>query len=230
MIAENRERMNEGLLVHNLTKALRGTKVLRNLSFDQPKGSIYGISGDNGAGKSTLLKILASVLVPDGGLVSFSGIPLSGRAGWRSLIGYVPQEVALDDRLRVRETLEFWAAVRGMPTSIRREIVETAASDPLVSDFVDKALRECSGGMARRTSLVVGLFGDPALLLLDEPFSGADAHSRSLMMERLRHLRDRGRTILIASHVENTLSTLCDRVLHLEGGHFPEVDTSAPIR
>ena len=134
--------MNEGLTVRNLTKAMRGTQVLRNLSFDQPKGSIYGISGDNGAGKSTLLKILASVLVPDGGLVSFSGIPLSSKADWRSLIGYVPQEVALDDRLRVRETLEFWVAVRGMPASIRRQIVESAKTDPLISDFVNKPIRE----------------------------------------------------------------------------------------
>ncbi|HHX18823.1 MAG TPA: ABC transporter ATP-binding protein [Clostridiaceae bacterium] len=222
--------MNEGLTVRNLTKAMRGTQVLRNLSFDQPKGSIYGISGDNGAGKSTLLKILASVLVPDGGLVSFSGIPLSSKADWRSLIGYVPQEVALDDRLRVRETLEFWVAVRGMPASIRRQIVESAKTDPLISDFVNKPIRECSGGMARRASLVVGLFGDPALLLLDEPFSGADARSRAMMMERLWHLRSRGRTVLIASHVENTLTALCDRVLHLENGHFPEINIGAPTR
>ncbi len=222
--------MNEGLTVRNLIKTMRGAQVLRNLSFDQPKGTIYGISGDNGAGKSTLLKILASVLIPDGGHVSFSGIPLSDKAQWRSLIGYVPQELALDDRLRVRETLAFWAAVRGMPASIRREIVKTAVTDPLISDFVDKPIGECSGGMARRASLVVGLFGDPALLLLDEPFSGADARSRAMMMDRLRHLRDRGRTILIASHVENTLSALCDHVLHLEGGHFTNVDISAPIQ
>jgi len=152
--------MNEGLTVRNLRKAMRGTEVLKNLSFDQPTGSIYGISGDNGAGKSTLLKILASVLIPDGGHVSFLGIPLSDKAEWRSLIGYVPQELALDDRLRVRETIEFWAAVRGMPVSIRKAIVKSAMADPLISDFVNKPIRECSGGMARRASLVVGLFGD----------------------------------------------------------------------
>lgn len=216
--------MNEGLYVRNLTKTLRGTQVLKNLSFEQPKGTIYGISGDNGAGKSTFLKILASVLIPDGGHVSFSGVDLSNKAQWRSLIGYVPQEVALDDRLRVRETLAFWAAVRGMPASTRRAIVESAKGDPLIADFIDKPIRECSGGMARRASLVVGLFGDPALLLLDEPFSGADARSRTLMMERLQHLRDRNRTILVASHVETTLATLCDRVLHLKDGYFHNVD------
>lgn len=222
--------MNEGLTVRNLSKAMRGTEVLKNLSFDQPRGSIYGISGDNGAGKSTLIKILASVLIPDGGHISFSGIPISDKAQWRSLIGYVPQELALDDRLRVRETLEFWVAVRGMPAPIRRAILETAVNDPLISDFIDKPIRECSGGMARRASLVVGLFGDPAVLLLDEPFSGADARSRAMMMDRLRHLRERGRTILIASHIENTLTTLCDRVLQLEDGHFPDVGISAPTR
>lgn len=212
---------DEGLRVRDLMKTLQGTQILKGLSFEQPKGTIYGISGDNGAGKSTLLKILASVLSPDGGRVSFSGVELSHSVRWRSLIGYVPQEIALDDRLRVRETLEFWVAVRGMPASIRKQIVACAKTDPLISDFIEKPIRECSGGMARRASLVVGLFGDPELLLLDEPFAGADVRSRAMMMERLHHLRERGRTVLIASHVETTLTTLCDRVLHLEDGHFP---------
>ncbi|HNZ62841.1 MAG TPA: ABC transporter ATP-binding protein [Bacillota bacterium] len=217
----NLKQSYEGLQVCGLTKVLRGAAILNGLSFDQPRGSIYGIAGDNGAGKSTLLKIMASILPPDGGQVSFCGIALSETAGWRSLIGYVPQEIALDDRLRVRETIEFWLSVRGIPAPIRKQIVKTAKSDPLISDFLDKPIRECSGGMARRVSLVVGLLGDPVLLLLDEPFAGADTRSRTMMMDRLRHLRSRGRTILLASHVEATMTNLCDRVMRLEDGHFP---------
>lgn len=204
------------LTVRGLSKRWAAHHVLSNVSFLQPAGSILGISGDNGAGKSTLLKILATVLPRDEGEVFFSGISLDDRSKWRSLTGYVPQELALDERLRVRETLSFWSAARGFSKEERKQFLEVASQDPLISDFLDKPIRECSGGMARRVSLIVGLLGDPMLILLDEPFAGADRHSRTLMMERLDLLRARGRTILVSSHEDGVLESLCDSILRIE--------------
>ncbi len=206
------------LTVHGLNKSWSAYKALRDLSFEQPEGTILGIAGDNGAGKSTLLKVLASVLSRDSGEIHFRGVSLDDRLRWRAMIGYVPQELALDDRLRVRETLSFWAAARGFSRSGRKGFLEMAATDPLVSGFLEKPIRECSGGMARRVSLIVGLLGDPLLLLLDEPFAGADRDSRELIKGRLDLLRSRGRTILVASHEEEILITLCNRVLTLQDG------------
>ncbi len=206
------------LTVRGLNKSWSAYKALRDVSFKQPEGTILGIAGDNGAGKSTLLKVLASVLSRDSGEIHFQGISLDDRRRWRAMTGYVPQELALDDRLRVRETLLFWAAARGFSKSGRKAFLEVAARDPLVSGFLEKPIRECSGGMARRVSLIVGLLGDPLLLMLDEPFAGADRDSRELIKGRLDLLRSRGRTILVASHEEEILSTLCNRVLTLQDG------------
>ncbi len=206
------------LTVRGLNKSWSADKALCDLSFKQPEGTILGIAGDNGAGKSTLLKILASVLSRDSGEIHFRGVSLDDRSRWRAMIGYVPQELALDDRLRVRETLLFWAAAQGFSRSSRKYFLDTAATDPLVAGFLNKPIRECSGGMARRVSLIVGLLGDPLLLLLDEPFAGADGDSRELIKGRLDLLRSRGRTILVASHEQEILTSLCDRVLTLQHG------------
>ncbi|HHU04545.1 MAG TPA: ABC transporter ATP-binding protein [Fastidiosipila sp.] len=214
MIKENKS--DQGLVVSSLSKSWAEHKVLDAVSFEQSLGTIFGLAGDNGAGKSTLLKILASVLSRDGGQVHFQGVSLDQRTHWRALTGYVPQDLALDERLKVRETLLFWAAARGFSLSERKRFLELAASDPLISGFLEKPIRECSGGMARRVSLIVGLLGDPLLVLLDEPFAGADRHSRQLILERLDLLRQRGRTILVSSHEEDILETLCEHVLYLE--------------
>ncbi|HHU07230.1 MAG TPA: ATP-binding cassette domain-containing protein, partial [Clostridiaceae bacterium] len=169
-------------------------------------------------GKSTLLKILASVLSRDAGQVFFQGTNLDNLSQWRKLIGYVPQELALDERLTVRENIRFWTALRGLEQREVRRILLTATEDRLVSDFLDKPIRECSGGMARRASLVIGLLTSPQLLLLDEPFSGADQDSRVIMLERLDSLRSHGSTILIASHDHDILMQICDHTFRLQRG------------
>jgi|LSQX01.2.fsa_nt_gb ABC-2 type transport system ATP-binding protein len=207
-----------GLTVQNLGKAWTNQKTLCDVSFEQAEGTIFGIAGDNGAGKSTLLKILASVLSRDKGEVVFRGISLDDLARWRPMIGYVPQELALDDRFSVRETLAFWAAARGFSREGRLRFLEIAVTDPLISGFLGKPIRECSSGMARRVSLIIGLLGDPLLLLLDEPFAGTDQDSRELILDRLALLRSRGRTILISGHEQELLGQLCDRVLLLRDG------------
>ncbi|NLB10793.1 MAG: ABC transporter ATP-binding protein [Clostridiaceae bacterium] len=209
---------SSGLLVEGLSKAWGAKQVFSGISFFQAAGTIFGIEGDNGAGKSTLLKILASVLSRDKGEVDFQGASLDNLSQWRSLIGYVPQELALDERLTVKENIRFWAALRGLEQREIRQIMLIAAEDRLVADFIDKPIKECSGGMARRASLVVGLLTSPQLLLLDEPFSGADQDSRLLMQKRLDFLRSQGSTILIASHDQDILKQICDHTLRLRQG------------
>lgn len=209
---------SSGLRVEGLSKVWGRKPVFTDISFSQPAGTIVGVEGDNGAGKSTLLKILASVLSRDAGQVFFRDISLDNLSRWRSLIGYVPQELALDERLTVKENIRFWAALRGSGKKEIRQILQAAAEDQLVADFLDKPIRESSGGMARRASLVIGLLTSPQLLLLDEPFSGADQDSRMQMLRRLDSLRSQGRTILIASHEHWILEEICDNILRLQQG------------
>lgn len=212
------------LIVRGLSKQWAAHKVLADISFQQPSGSILGIAGDNGVGKSTLLKILATVLSRDAGEAFFRGVSIDERGAWRAMTGYVPQELALDERLKVHETLSFWASARGFSKEEKKAVIAIARQDPLISSFLNKTIKECSGGMARRVSLIVGLLGDPMLLLLDEPFAGADQHSRGLMIERLDLLRSRGRTILVSSHEGEVLKALSDSILYLEGDQLTLVN------
>ena len=209
---------SSGLQVEGLSKSWRENTVFSDLSFSQKTGSIYGVSGDNGSGKSTLLKILASVLSRDKGQISFAGISLDDLSAWRPMIGYVPQELALDENLTVRENLRFWAALRGLSRQEIKEIIAQAKADQLVAEFLEKPIKKCSGGMARRASLLVGLLGSPSLILLDEPFAGADQGSRSLMLDHLSSLRTQGRTILVTSHEYGVLEQVCDQILYLQQG------------
>ncbi len=203
------------LIVRGLSKQWAAHKVLADISFQQPAGSILGIAGDNGVGKSTMLKILATVLSRDAGEAFFRGVSIDEQGAWRAMTGYVPQELALDERLKVHETLSFWASARGFSKEEKKAVIAIARQDPLISSFLN---------MARRVSLIVGLLGDPMLLLLDEPFAGADQHSRSLMIERLDLLRSRGRTILVSSHEGEVLKALSDSILYLEGDQLTLVN------
>ncbi len=209
---------HNGLVVERLSKSWGAHSVFSNISFTQPRGTIFGFKGENGSGKSTLLKIIAGIVPADEGEVRFESETQKNRMRWSSLIGYVPQELALDERFTVRETLLFWAAARGFPKSERKRWVTIAEQDPLISSFLSKKISECSGGMARRCSLLVGLLGDPPILLLDEPFAGADDASQDMMVERLKACRARGQVILVASHDATLIDNLCDRVLLLQKG------------
>lgn len=209
---------NNYLVVERLGKSWGAHPVFSNISFAQPRGTIFGFKGENGSGKSTLLKIIAGIVPADEGEVRFASETQNNRMRWSSLIGYVPQELALDERFTVRETLLFWAATRGFPKNERKRWVSIAEQDPLINSFLSKKINECSGGMARRCSLLVGLLGDPPILLLDEPFAGADDVSRDMMVERLKACRARGQVILVASHEATLIHNLCDRVLLLKNG------------
>ena len=209
---------NNDLVVERLSKSWGAHPVFSNISFIQPRGTIFGFKGENGSGKSTLLKIIAGIVPADEGEVRFESETQKNRMRWSSLIGYVPQELALDERFTVRETLLFWAAARGFPRNERKRWVTIAEQDPLISSFLSKKISECSGGMARRCSLLVGLLGDPPILLLDEPFAGADEASQDMMVERLKACRARGQVILVTSHDATLIDNLCDRVLLLQKG------------
>ncbi|NLL22891.1 MAG: ABC transporter ATP-binding protein [Tissierellia bacterium] len=206
------------LKVEDLSKSWGDHKVFSDISFEQPSGTIYGISGANGSGKSTLLKILASVLPRDKGRITFGSVSVDDHRAWRSMIGYVPQELALDGRLTVRENIKYWSALRGIPSSQIQHNLEVAKRDPLVSDFLDKQIRKCSGGMARRASMVIGLLGAPAILLLDEPFAGADEASQEIMIRQLEILKKDNRCILVTSHEFATLERISDKILYLNQG------------
>jgi ABC-2 type transport system ATP-binding protein len=207
--------------VDRLTKRFgitRGTEVVSNLTFNVPRGHIYGFIGPNGAGKTTTMRILATVLQPTCGKIRILSHDLKDTALIRGRIGYLPEMTALYDRLTVREYLEVFAYAYGIPSSKRKTVVDDAIELLDLGQAFGKIINSLSKGMKQRVALARCLIHDPALLLLDEPASGLDPHGRMEMRELLRELRSMGKTIFVSSHVLAELEDICDSLGIIERG------------
>ena len=191
--------------------ARRSGPALGPISLRIGEGEILGVRGPNGAGKSTLLGVMAGVLRPGRGKVSYA-------PGVRGHIGYVPQELSLYSSLTGLENLRFWALAAGLPSRLiparsrwlleRLELGEKGAQS--VSSY--------SGGMKRRLHLASALMLLPRLLLLDEPTVGADIRSVELILDMLKHLQGQGCAVALISHHDGELARVCSRLITLEQG------------
>jgi len=181
-----------------------------DLSID---GGFVGLIGHNGAGKSTCLKMLMGLLRPTEGAVKLHGVDVVASPDEaRKLLGAVPEEPALYDYLTAREFLAFVAEVRGASG-----IDEALELTGLGSD-ADRLIREYSQGMRRKTALAAALLGDPKVLVLDEALNGLDPPSAAIVKEALRARVARGTTVLLSTHVVETVAAVADRVVMLAHG------------
>lgn len=208
------------LAVLGLHKRLGGQQVLAGLSLQVDTGERLAIMGDNGTGKTSLMKILASVLKADRGQFSLDGLGNPMAKAWRQQSAYVPQELMLDPELSVAENLAFWSAMSPLTRAQRRSQYAEAVAHPLVRDFLEKKVKDCSGGMQRRAHMLAGLMGGRRLLLFDEPFTGADLQSQALMMEAMRRLSSEGSILVFTSHQADLAEALATRVLRLAEGRL----------
>jgi ABC-type multidrug transport system ATPase subunit len=203
--------------IDRVTKQYGKVKALDGVSFEVRPGEAVALWGANGAGKTTLLKAVI-------GLIDFQGeihidghdVRRSGKRARRS-VGYVPQETVFYD-WSVQATMEFYARLKKVdPTRIaplldRLGLVEHAT----------KQVSALSGGLKQRLALAIALLADPPVLLLDEPTANLDAQARADYLKQLSALRTEGRTVIFASHRQEEIDALADRVLVLEGGRLVE--------
>jgi ABC-type multidrug transport system ATPase subunit len=186
-------------------------------------GTFVGLIGHNGAGKSTCLRMLMGLLRPSEGQVFVDGVDTAAEPlKARMRLGAVPEEPALYEYLTAREFLEFVAEVRGAP-----DIADELALTGLGSD-ADRMIREYSQGMRRKTALAAAMLGDPSVLVLDEALNGLDPPSAARVKAALRAAVDRGRTVLLSTHVVETVQAVSDRVIMLAHGRVvADEETSA---
>ncbi len=186
---------------------------LHNVDLVVPPGEFVGLIGHNGAGKSTLLRIVMGLLAPDSGRVSIAGVDVfADPAGARRHLGAVPEEPAVYEFLSAREHLEFVAEVRGVGDVGAALEVADLGSD------ADRPIREYSQGMRRRTALAAALLHDPALLVLDEALNGLDPPSAARVRGLLRARVEAGRSVVLSTHVAETVERVADRIVVLARG------------
>jgi lipooligosaccharide transport system ATP-binding protein len=204
----------------SLAKRYDGKPVVDGVDLAIRPGECFGLLGPNGAGKTTTLRMLLGLTHPSAGELTVLGhrIPDAARA-MRARVGVVPQTDALDPDFTVRENLLTWASYFGLERGIGPRVDELIRFAAL-EGREDAGVAALSGGMRRRLSLARALVNDPELVVLDEPTTGLDPQARQHIWQRLRRLRDDGRTLILTTHYMEEAERLCDRLAIVDGGRI----------
>jgi len=217
--------------VSHLSKSYDGHSAVADISFQVYTGEIFGLLGPNGAGKSTTLRTLITLLAPTSGSAVVLGHDSVKDADTvRQLIGYVPQERAIDRFLTGREHLELLAALYHLPKdeAVRR-IAELLKLVELES-HADRPAKTYSGGMKRKLDIACGLLPNPKILFLDEPTLGLDVQSRLRIWEYVRMLKARGMTVVMTTNYLDEADQLCDRLAIIDGGKIKVIGSPVELK
>jgi ABC-2 type transport system ATP-binding protein len=221
------------LELRHVSKRYGGTLVLDDVSFSARAGEVTGYLGPNGSGKSTTIKVIAGLIDPTSGDITFNGVPLErDPLAWKQQVGYVPEEPHLYGHLSAIEYLVMIAELRDLPATATAERVES------MLELLGLQQREVryvplsaySKGMRQKVLLVAGLFHDPHLILLDEPFSGLDVGAALVIRSLIQELAARGKVVLFSSHELDTVERVSSHVVILHRGKVVADDSIERLR
>ena len=211
----------DALNVEGLSFRYPGTSdmALDDVTLAIPSDGIFGLLGPNGAGKTTLISILAGQLRGASGRISWGDESLEAlRRGRPRCLGLVPQEYAFYPMLTCSENLRFFGGVQGLAGARLKERTEAVTAFARIEAVLKRRAGRLSGGLKRRLNLAIGLLGEPEILLLDEPTAGVDPQSRAFLLDSIRSLSGKSRTILYTSHYMEEVETICDHVAIVDHG------------
>lgn len=198
------------LAIEDLYKSYGTVTALDGLTFHVNPGEMFGFVGSNGAGKTTAMRIILGVLAQDSGQVTWNGNPLDHTN--RRDIGYMPEERGLYPRMKVGEQLIYLAQLHGVPVDRAKEDMEYWTEKLGIDHRRDDMVQTLSLGNQQRVQLAAALVSNPAIMVLDEPFSGLDPVAVDVMSEVLREKVREGVPVIFSSHQLDLVERLCDRV------------------
>jgi len=209
------------LKVVNLYKSFGNNKVLKGISFEVKKGTVYGFLGPNGAGKTTTIKILAGLISFDNGEIFFKGMNYKKyKKKILRHIGYLPQNPVFYNYLTPFEYLNFIGEICGIGKTIIKKRVDEVLHIMKLSNVANRKIASFSGGMIQRLGIATAIFNNPDFLLLDEPTSSLDPEGRIEVLEHIKSLKEQGITILFSTHNLNDVERICDEVSILNEGQI----------
>jgi ABC-2 type transport system ATP-binding protein len=218
------------LTVSDLTKHYGDFAAVKGVSFDIQEGEIFSLLGPNGAGKTTTISMLSTLLVPTSGDARIGGYSIrKDPMAVRSIIGVVPQELALYEDLSARENLSFWGQMYGLSGKELKQRIEQVLAQIGLSERANQRISAYSGGMKRRVNIGVGLLHRPRLLFMDEPTVGIDPQSRRAILDTVKDLNQQGMTVLYTTHYMEEAQELSDRVGIIDHGEMIALGTQQEL-
>jgi ABC-2 type transport system ATP-binding protein len=213
--------MSAIVTVKNLKKTYDDKTVVNGISFAVEKGEVFGILGPNGAGKTTTLEMIEAIRPIDGGSAHINGIDVSENPQKvRYIIGVQPQSPAFQDKTKLKEILQLFAAAYGEKINVK-DLLESV-------DLLEKAdsyVENLSGGQRQRLSIAASLVHNPKVFFMDEPTTGLDPQARRNLWDLVKSIQKKGVTIILTTHYLEEAEMLCDRVAIMDEGSIIALDT-----
>jgi Cu-processing system ATP-binding protein len=200
--------------VKNLDKRFRKLHALNDVSLQFNKGQVISLIGPNGSGKTTLIKSILGLVKPDSGNILFNDTPISEDVAYRAHIGYMPQIGRYPDNMKIGQIFDMIRNVRSNEQKVDEELYYQFKLDTLL----EKPMRTLSGGTRQKVSAALAFLFDPQVLILDEPTAGLDPLSSEILKEKILSEKEKGKLILITSHVLSDLEELTTDVVYLQDG------------
>ena len=204
------------LRLENVTKRYGELLAVDGVSFTAEPGRLFGLLGPNGAGKSSTIRMITYITTPDAGRVTRGGVEAGPETQRR--MGYLPEERGLYKKMRVGEQLVYLAQLKGMGADAAERSVREWLERFGAADWYAKRVDELSKGMQQKVQFVSTVAHDPDLCIFDEPFSGLDPINADVLQETIVGLRERGKTVLFASHRMEQVERLCDDLCLISQG------------
>lgn len=204
------------LEVKNLTKKFDKLVAVDNATFSVPEGSVFGLIGRNGAGKTTTIRMMMNIYEPDSGEVLLRGKKVDEE--FKSKVGYLPEERGLYKKMKVLDTLHFFAEVKGKSgKELNKKINEYLKKFQLFERRNDK-VEDLSKGNQQKVQFIATVLHSPEFIILDEPFSGLDPINTNLLKDIILEMKDEGKVIIISTHLMEYTEKMCDHLAMIDKG------------
>lgn len=206
------------IIATNVSKQFGRLKALNNVSVTCNKGECIALIGPNGSGKTTLIKSILGMVVPDNGFITFNGKNILHDWRYREFIGYMPQIGRYPENMTIGQVLD-------MMKDIRKKSSQTALDEDLVKAFdldalLHKRMRTLSGGTTQKVSASLAFLFNPDVLILDEPTAGLDPLASEILKEKITREKQKGKLVLITSHILSELDDLVTQVIYMQEGQL----------
>jgi Cu-processing system ATP-binding protein len=201
------------IIATNITKRFGKLKALDDVSVNCSKGECIALIGPNGSGKTTLIKCMLGMVVPDSGFITFNGKNIIHDWKYRAKIGYMPQIGRYPDNMTIAQVLDMMKDIRKHPKT-DEALIEALG----LKDILHKRMRTLSGGTRQKVSASLAFLFDSEVLILDEPTAGLDPVASEIVKEKIITEKQKGRLILITSHMLSELDDLVTQIIYMQEG------------
>ena len=204
--------------IKNISKKFGKLEVLKNVSVSCNSGQCIALIGPNGCGKTTLIKSILGMVIPDAGSMEFNEKSIFGDYLYREKIGYMPQIGRYPDTMTIGEIIEMVKKIRNSKDNLDEDLFR----DFEIEKMLNKQMRTLSGGTTQKISAVLAFLFNPEVLILDEPTAGLDPLASEILKEKIIKEKDKGKLILITSHLLSELDDLITEIIFMQEGevHF----------